>query len=202
MSINWSTSELEAIKKQTLKDSKPSYYSLTNKNYIQISEDFEGYLILQGGDQKQKVLTWMSDVSKINNDTKDQNAILNRFLEIRYQDTSDRITELDEKLNKYSEMQTELITDGTDPSRYGSIIEINLMVKCISKSIDNINLQREQAFHEQNMVTAVQNAIQNEQVSDDTTKELTSWQTIMSTYKGQTSKSGSKVSKPSMGGLF
>jgi len=202
MAITWSTSELESIKQQSLGDQKPSYYSVTNKNYIQISNDFEGYLILQGADDKQSVMDWMTDAVSISNDKKAQTELLNRFLAVRTQDVDARITELDDTLNKYDDMQTNLITDGTDPSRYGSIIELDLMVKSMAKPLDNLTIQREQAFHEQNMIAAITNAIKNESVTEDTTKELTAWQSIMSIYKGQTNKSKSTVSKPSVGGLF
>lgn len=202
MSIAWSTTELEAIKKQTLKELKPSYYSLKNKNYIQISEDFEGYLILQASDDKQKILTWMADVSKINNDTKSQNELLTRFLEIRSADADARIEELDEKLNKYDDMQSDLITDGNDPSRYGSIVELSLMVTSITNSVDNILIQREQAFHEKNVIATITDILTDDNVTEDTTKELTSWQTIMSTYKGEKNKPKSKVSAASTGSVF
>ena len=202
MSIAWSTTELEAIKKQTLKELKPSYYSLKNKNYIQISEDFEGYLILQASDDKQKILTWMADVSKINNDTKSQNELLTRFLEVRSADADARIEELDEKLNKYDDMQSDLITDGNDPSRYGSIVELSLMVTSITNSVDNILIQREQAFHEKNVIATITDILTDDNVTEDTTKELTSWQTIMSTYKGEKNKPKSKVSAASTGSVF
>jgi len=202
MAITWSKEELDAIQKQSMKDMRPSYYSITNKSYIQISEDFEGYLILQASDDKQKILTWMKDVSKINNDTKDQNELLSRFLQVRSDDTTARIDELDEKLNKYDEMQTDLITDGKDPSRYGSIMELSLMVTSITKSVDNILIQREQAFHEQNMIATITYILDNEKITDDTKKELTSWQNIISTYKGQANKSKSNVSKASTGSVF
>jgi len=202
MSITWSTSELEMIKKQTLKDLRPSYYSPTNKNYIQISEDFESYLILQPSDDKQKLLTWITDIDKINNDVKDQNELLGRFIVVRDEDANDRILELDEKLNKYADMQATLITDGKDPSRYASLIELSLMVESISKSLDNINIQREQAFHELCMVRSIENTLNAEKITDEYKSEITSWQTIISSYKGQTSKSGSKVGKSMPGGLF
>lgn len=202
MSITWSTSELDMIKKQTLKDLRPSYYSVTNKNYIQISDDFEGYLILQAADDKQKLLTWIADISKINNDTKSQNELLARFLAVREEDANARIAELDEKLNKYSDMQATLITSGEDPARYAELIELSLMLKAITKSVDNILMQREQAFHELCVVKSVTNLLNVEKVSDEAEKEITSWQTIASTYRGQTSKSGSKVSKAATGGLF
>jgi len=200
--IAWTTSELELIKKQTLNDLRPSYYSITNRNLIQISSDFEGYLILQGADDKKKLLTWMSDVSKINVENKEQNEILTTFLGIRGQDADDRITELDIKLNKYADMQADLITDGNDPSRYGSIVELSLMIRAISKSLDSIAIQREQAFHEKNMVVLLSKIADNEKVDENTQKELTSWQTVASTYKGQTDKKKSSAGKSASGGVF
>ena len=65
--IVWNTSELESIKKQTLGNLRPLYYSMTNKKYLQISDDFEGFLILQSADEKRKILNWISDITKINN---------------------------------------------------------------------------------------------------------------------------------------
>lgn len=202
MDITWNADELEEIKKQTMKDLRPSYYSIQNRNLIQISEDFEGYLILQGADDKQKIITWMADVGKINNDTKDQNDLLAKYLEIRGTDADDRITELEERLNKCSEMQANLITDGKDPSRYGSIFELSLMIQSVTKSIDNIMIQREQAFHEKNVIAAVTNKVKSETVDDESKRELDSWKSILATYKGQTNKSSSKTGKTSLGGVF
>lgn len=200
--ISWSTAELEEIKKQSLGNLRPYYYSVTNKNLIQISSDFEGYLIIQSADEKRKLLTWMSDLTKINNNTQDQSALLKRYFDTRTADADDRIAELDEKLNKYADMQADLITDGTDPSRYGGIVELNTMVKTISKTLDNISIQREQAFHEKNVITAMGAVLKAEEVTDDYKKELMSWQRIVSTYKGQTQKKKSSTNKSATGGVF
>jgi len=200
MTISWSTSELEEIKKQKMGDLRPSYYSTTNKNFIQISEDFEGYLILQNSSDKQKILTWISDVEKIDNNTKDQNTILDKYMTIRSDDADARITELDAKLNNYDDMQTSLITDGTDPARYGTIVELSQMITSISKPLENISIQRDQAFHEKNIILAVTNKIKSEQISDESSKELDSWKSIMSSYRGQSSKSGNSVGKNPIGG--
>jgi hypothetical protein len=200
--IVWNTSELDSIKKQTLGNLRPLYYSSINKKYLQISDDFEGYLILQSAEEKRKILTWISDIAKINNDTKDQNILLQRFMDVRSADADDRIAELDEKLNKYSEMQADLITDGNDVSRYSSIVELDLMVRSISKPLDNLLIQREQAFHEKNIIAAVTNAVRSEQITDETKKELSSWQGVISSYQGQAQQQKSKTSKASMGGVF
>ena len=203
MGITWSTSELDMIKKQTMSNLRPSYYSTTNKNYIQISEDFEGFLIIQAADNKQKLLKWMSDIGGITNDVKDQNKLLTAFIAVRDADANAQIVEIDNKLNDYAEMQATLLTDGTDPARYASIIELDLMLTSISKSVDNITIQRDQAFHELCVTKTVENKLNIEAVSDEAEKEMSSWQSIVSSYKGQTESSGgSKVGLPSPGGLF
>lgn len=201
MTITWSTSELEKIKKQSLKDNRPSYYYLPNKAFMQISEDMEGYLILQDQEQKQKLLAWIKEVSDIETENKDRDELLGTYLDIRLQDTQDRIDELDTVLNQYAEMQAELITDGNDSSRFATIMDLNLMTRSISRPVDMLNMQRDQAFHEQNVTNALKNTLELSKSDDDTEKEISSWQTVLSAYKGQSGKSGSKVGIPSMGSL-
>jgi hypothetical protein len=124
-------------------------------------------------------------------------------LEIRQQDALDRITELDEVLNQYADMQAELITDGDDSSRYATIGDLNIMLRSITKPVDVINIQRDQAFHEQNVTTALQNLLEANKSNTDTQKEISSWQSVISAYKGQTAKSGKKkVGIAKMGNLF
>jgi len=202
MAITWSTSELEQIKQQSLGDLKPSYYYLPNKNMIQISEDMEGYLILQYQEQKQKVLSWIKDITKIEIENKDRDALLTTYLETRLTDTGERITELDIVMNQYADMQSELITDGNDSSRYATIMDLNLMIRSLARPVDMINMQRDQAFHEQNVVTALKNILDNNKSDTDTEKELSSWQTVISSYKGQAGKSTKKVSAAKTGSLF
>jgi len=201
--IQWTTDELEKIKQQTLGDLRPSYYYIPIQNTVQISEDMEGYLILQSQDEKQKVLSWIKNVTQIENETTDRDALLTTYLGVRQKDATNRVTEMDAVLNQYAEMQAELITDGNDSSRYATISDLNLMIISIGKPVDEINLQRDQAFHEQNLITTLQNLLNNQQSDTDTQKELTSWQTVISAYSGQTQQSGNQtVGASKLGSLF
>lgn len=200
--IAWTSSELESIKQQTLGDLRPSYYSASSQSLIQISDDFEGYLILQNSDEKSSILNWISNLNSINNDVKDQNVLLQRFMSARTADATDRITELDSILNNYAKMEANLITDGNDPSRYGSIVELNLMVTDLARGLDNISIQREQAFHEQNLINAITAVINAEIITDQFQKEVDSWQSIVSTYSGQSQQPASTVGIPAVGGMF
>jgi hypothetical protein len=77
------------------------------------------------------------------------------------------------------------------------------MLCSITKPVDVINIQRDQAFHEQNVTTALQNLLEANKSNTDTQKEISSWQSVISAYKGQTAKSGKKkVGIAKMGNLF
>lgn len=196
----WSTEELEKIKNQSLGDLRPSYYYLPNKTMMQISEDMEGYLILQDQEQKQKLLSWIKNVTKIETENKDRDTLLATYLDIRVEDTQARMDEMDEMLNNYAEMQAELITDGEDSSRFATIMDLNLMVRSISRPVEMITMQRDQAFHEQNVTNSLINLLEANKSDKDTERELSSWQTVISSYKGQKGKSGNKkVGKAAMG---
>jgi len=201
MAVSWSNSELEKIKQQTLGDLAPSYYYPRTKSMRQIDYDMEGYLILQIKDQKQKLLDWIKNVTKIEVNNADRDALLDVYLATRLDDSSARINELDIMLNKYSELQGELLSSGDDPSRFASIIDLNQMVRSISRTVDSISIQRDQAFHEQNVTTILKTILDVTKSTDETQKELKSWQSVISAYPGQTAKSG-KSSKSIPGAVF
>jgi len=201
MAVNWNTSELDKIKQQML-DDKPQYYLLPNKLMVPISEDMEGFLILQTQEQKQKILSWIKKVTSIQTANKDRDALLDTYLQVRLQDTTDRISEMDTVLDGYSKMQNDIVTDGDDSSRYAGIIDLNLMIRSISRSVNMITMQRDQAFHEQNLTKLLQLLLTSNKIDDDTQKELSSWQNVLSTYSGQTSKEKqTPVGTASFGGL-
>jgi hypothetical protein len=193
MSI-FSNAELEIINKARLpKEARPSYYSSAQRDFVQIDENFEGYLILQDKEQKQKGLTWIKTAGDFEVQNKDHDELLAEYLTIRREDAEARMEDLDAKLNEYIEFQAGVLTDseGTDPSRFATINEVNVMIRSLSRSIHRIKILREASFHEQTMVNLLEKSLESEETNEETQKELSSWQTVMSTYKGQDSKSGS-----------
>lgn len=188
MAVNWSAEEIDKIQKQSLGDLAPFYYYPVSKSMRQIDTDMEGYLILQPKDQKQKVLEWIKNVVKVENDNVDRDILLQMYFKSRIDDTTARIEELDTTLNKYSELQGELLSGNDDPSRFASIIDLNQMIRSISRMVDSISIQRDQAFHEQNLTNLLKNVLDASQSNEDTQKELKSWTTVVSAYPGQKSK--------------
>ena len=77
------------------------------------------------------------------------------------------------------------------------------MIRSMARSIARIKVYREAAFHEETMVNLLTGALEVEKTNEETKKELSSWQTVLSAYEGQESKSGSSKDKgvASLGGL-
>ena len=193
MSI-FTTEEQELIEKQALTiETRPTYYSPSQRNFIPIPDEFEGYLILQGQEQKQKGLTWIKTAEDFEVQNKDHDELLAEYLTIRQEDAKAKMEDLDSKLNEYIEFQSGVLTDsaGSDPSRFSSINEVSVMIQSLSRSITRIKILRESAFHEQTMVNLLEKSLQAEESNEETQKELNSWQSVLSAYKGQESKSGS-----------
>ena len=191
MAVNWSTAELEKIEKQSLGDLAPYYYYIPTKSMRQIEYDMEGYLILQPKNQKQKLLDWIKNVTKIEMDNVERDSLLSTYITIRLEDASTRIEEIDTVLNMYSELQGELLAGSDDPSRFASIIDLNEMIRSISRTVDSISIQRDQAFHERNLTNDLKILLDGFKSSGETQEELKSWQSVISAYPGQNAKSGS-----------
>ena len=180
----FSAAELDIIAKEKKKpEDRPSYYSASDKTFIQISESFEGYLILQPIDQKQKILSWVQKASKEKDKNIDRDALLQKFLNNRKNDAKTRVVELDKKLEDFNSFKSDLVDDGSGNSRYTNILEISLLSQSLQKPVDELMMMREQAAHEVNMVSFLTNRLIPD--NSDTKRELQSWQTVLAAYKGQ-----------------
>jgi hypothetical protein len=186
----FTTEEKEQINAQALpaKD-RPSYFSSIARDERQITEEFENFLILQNQTQKQSSLDWIGKALDIEADNEDRDAILTTYLGIRATDASERVTELDEKLEDFNTFVTSLLRkegeQGSDPSRFANVEELNIFVQSLQKPLSKITIQRDQAFHEQNMVGLLGRRLEQEQTDENSRQEIESWQPVISTYAGQ-----------------
>jgi len=184
----FSTEEIAKIKGQARPPvARPYFYSAKQRFVSQITQDFEGFLILQAAEIKQKTLAWIKTANTLEEKNKARDELLAVYLDIRNTDAEERIAELDERTNEFNSFRENFITNGSDPSRFAAIEEVNLIVGSLQKPIDKIILQREQAFHETNLVALLTSRLDGEKTTADTIKELNSWQTVVSSYKGQQS---------------
>ena len=167
----FTTEEKEQIRAQALPPAdRPSYFSSVNRDDRQITEGFESFLILQDQTQKQNSLDWIGKALDIEADNEDRDALLNTYLEIRTTDAEERVTELDEKLEDFNKFVTGLFAkdsaQGSDPSRFATVEELNLFVLSLQKPLDKITVQRDQAFHETNLTRVLGNRLEQEKTDE------------------------------------
>lgn len=199
---NFTTEELNIIVPQRRSPGlRPLYYDSTQKVLTSISSDFEGFLILQTSESKQKALAWITEATGLDVNRSDQNTILEEYIAIRNADAELRVQEISEVMTKFDDFKTDFLTDGTDSSRFADIAEVNIFLTSVQRPLGDIAVRREKAIHERNMATLQSSKLQASKITTDTMRELSSWQTVMSAYKGQTSKAPTQTGSTPLGGL-
>jgi len=205
MAVNFTTDELEKIKEQAVPDEeRPVYFSSANLRLNQIGIDFQGYLILQSVEQKQKTLAWITEAQEIETSNKDRDDLLATYLDNRQVDADARILELETALNNFSAFQSGLITDGDDSSRFADIPEVGRLIQSLGRMLSKILVQQEQSFHEKNLVNFLRTRLDGEKTTDLTQRELSTWQNVIAFYAGQKESTGSsnKPGQTNLGAKF
>lgn len=202
---NFSDEELELIQNAKLPTKAlPKYFSaaeaaiLANRNdaYHPISRDFEAYLILQTDTQKQSELAWIKRATTILTNNEDRDALLTKYYANRSADSSLRVQEIDTVLSSFDSYRVGLLAQGTDTTRFASVIEVSLMANSLQRPIDEIQIYREQAFHEQTLIGILKQRLDVRKDTADTKEELKSWQSVITTYPGRANAAGA-ASNPS-----
>ena len=165
----------------------PTYYNASTKQESPISREFESYLILESKEHKQKTLSWIKDVEKIQFNKVDRDKLLDTYLTNCNENANTKIAELDEKLNNFDDFKSGLLGKEEDPLRYANVTELSLMSQSLQKPIDEMVFMRDKASHEINMVSLMQAKQKLTAYNSDTQKELQSWQSSVSAYDGQSS---------------
>lgn len=203
---NFSDEELELIQNAKLPTKAlPKYFSaaeaaiLANRNdaYHPISRDFEAYLILQTDTQKQSELAWIKRATTILSNNEDRDALLTKYYENRNADASLRVQEIDTVLSSFDSYRVGLLAQGDDTTRFASVIEVSLMANSLQRPIDEIQIYREQAFHEQTLISILKQRLDVRKDTADTKEELKSWQSVITTYPGRANAAGAANNPPS-----
>lgn len=180
--------ELQLISEQRKTNADlPEYYSAQSQTSIQISRDFEAYLILQTQDQKQKVLEWIRKALIGQSISADRDTLLNQYIQIRKADAQSRIAELDQKLGNFNDFKTSLLPNDDYVSNFGNVAEISLLCTSLQKPMDELFLKRDQAYHEVVLSDILNSRLTKQKQDANTKKELQSWQTVIASYKGRPS---------------
>lgn len=186
---NFTVDEIALINEQALPSAdRPSYFSKEFQREQQIGQSFESFLILQKNSQKQISMDWIDRALDIEADNEDRDVLMTTYLEIVNEDAVARVEELDERLQDFGTFMTSLFQDESStggPSRFSDISELNIFVQSLQKPLDKLTVQRDQAFHEQNMITSLQVRLEQEQTDENSRAELESWNDILAIYKGQ-----------------
>lgn len=183
MAIRFTDEERQLIaEKRKPFNERPNFFNSQTGEEQKISEDFEAYLILQDQAEKQRILQWIRRTIEIIIDNADRDSLLGEYLAIRKEDSELRLQELEEESQRFSAFREDLAVNGD--RRFDTVAELNLLTATLQKPIDSLVIQRDSAFHEQNLITILETRLESEKSDSNTKKELDSWQVVISSYEG------------------
>lgn len=185
---NFSSAELQLINRQRKPaGEKPFYFSSDEGIFKEVSDDFEAYLILQTVDHKEETVEWIETSLDILEANEDRDELLERYIELRIEDASARVNELDGKLEDFNSFKEGLLEDRAsgDPTRFASIVEVNLLARSLQRPLDEILFLREKAFHEINLASLMLFRLNLSRSNDATQREIDSWENVITAYPGQ-----------------
>lgn len=192
---NFSDAQLALIQAQQKPAAQlPSYFDANTSQNVVISRDFENYLILQTQQQKQSTLAWIRQALSFQNDRLDRDAILTRYLVNRNTDDVARLAQINTRLSNFDAFRAGLLqgSSGSTTSNtidWSTVVEIDLLAQSLQWPLDEIALLYDLTFHEQNVVSTLQNRMSNTAYTQAEKQELQSWQTVISAYQGQSTGS-------------
>jgi len=182
MGIEFDTAEQALIDQQSVPDNLlPLYYVPDTDSEYQISTDFESYLILQPASQKQAILAWMQYLQDLELVSIDRDTILTLYLNLRANNAATVISDIEGVTGNFDDFKANLVFD----DRFQNLVELNLVSRAMQRPMDEIIIQQELAFHEQNMALLIQSALDSQAFSTQTAQELSNWQIVFGTFKGQ-----------------
>lgn len=160
------------------KPTRPSFYSATDERYIQITSDFEAFLILTDKSKKDAAVDWIKTAKDLADDTRDRNGILREWLDQETVNAEALMAELDGRLAQYDAWREGFVSDG----RFGAVAEVHQMILDLQTPAADTFEKRRVTFYQQVLINRIEEQIQNGNLKPGQLKAQTSWITPLAQY--------------------
>lgn len=185
MPLSLSISEEQYVgTRRNLEEFLPSFYSAREKTNKKIGKDFEAFLILQSKSQKESTQKWITTVTSFAEQRNDRNKLLARFCTNQRKNNEKIVASIDLVTKDFNSFRQSLFADGENTTRFAGIPELNSFLQVVQAPIDEIMLARQMAYHDMIVASQIENQVSKTGSKEEMTKELNSWNTLFSTYKG------------------
>jgi len=174
------TDQESVIVRQKRKDLEnlPTYYNAALRTDVQISRDFEAFLILSPREMKEAAVAWIDSATGLQktNSARDQLAQLGAAQELL--NSTRKLSSYDEVLGKFEKFRTTFQAT----TRFAEIPEVQQFLFDLQRVIEELAAGRDRAQFDGITSQVLQRANDRTQISPDQIEELQSWVGVLKDY--------------------
>ena len=158
----------------------PSYYSASQQTDVQISRDFEAFLILSTSEMKTSALTWINQAVSLNKPNKLRDALAALTVTQELKNSKLQLDAYTQTLGDFETFRQNFSTG----SVFSAVPEVQLFINDLQSMIDELVVGQQRAFFDNTIATVIQGTLKNQAVTQAQLEELQSWTTVISAYLG------------------
>ena len=159
-------------------DNLPYYYNSDLRTDVQISREFEAFLILADPDLKTSANNWIKKASTIQTDDKDRDALSALALAQEQSNAQQKMNAIDAVLGDFNDFRTKFQANTT----FVSVGEVQRFLFDLQKGIEPLALDRDRAQFDSVVSQVVQRVDDQKAVDSFEIQELQSWTGVLSAY--------------------
>jgi hypothetical protein len=156
----------------------PTFFSADLKTDVQISRDFEAFLILSTDDLKTSAINWIQQAVTIQKTHKLRDDLVTLAINQELSNSQLRITEFNKQLQDFNSFRQNFQSSST----FSGIPEVQAFLGDLQKVMGELTKGFDRAFFDQTISTVVQKFQDSVGLSTDQLEELQSWTDVLSEY--------------------
>ena len=156
---------------------KPQWYNAAAGEKVDISDEFEAFLILQGRPRNGETVDWLQNASDYSIEDSDRDALISYALEAEKADAEQAVKELEpvtEKFNKFRERY--------NMTGFEEVVEAGQLLSDLQRPMNEIITLGARHAHRVQFAKVLENRLKNNGLTSDQSKQLNSWFEPLTTY--------------------
>lgn len=173
---NLTREEQQRVKAKRQND-RPSYYSADLEDDVEISQEFETFLILQGSSRNRDTVEWLTKTSDLAQNRNGRDGIIQEAIDFDRKDNEALESEIEDELSAFEKFREEF-----QSGRFSSTVETGILLSDLQKPAAEVFFEQARAKHLSNMHRFAEGRLRNQGITGGQARQIQSWITPLLTY--------------------
>ena len=156
---------------------RPYYYNASLSQKVQITPDFEAFLILQGHANNKKATDWLQKANGFAIHDSDRDALLAAYMDNELEDATAAANEVEPIMSQFADFRSSYIVAG-----FEGVTEVGLFLDDLQRPMSEILVLGDRQRHRQQYALLSKKILTNKGLAQAQLKELNSWFDPLTAY--------------------